>query len=163
MIYFTSTNPDSGPKNGSQSFLMHSALDDVRWSSEFNIEAYGVGHRFASHQPVWLNAGDAPNQTTYRVHKVRFSGDVYRSKTQFIGKIYWNRYRKCWAIFPHIRLRNWHICHTLGPTFVPCVVEIWVWNHCDTLLRLCHSELSKFNVDINRRCIEFHAQGTLHL
>ena len=45
---------------------------------------------------------------------------------------------KFWAIFQHIRLRNWDICHTVGPTFVSCVIELyrWDWNHYDTHLRL---------------------------
>jgi hypothetical protein len=43
---------------------------------------------------------------TRLIHKVHFSGAVYRNKTQFHGNIYCNRYSKCSAIFQHIRHRN---------------------------------------------------------
>ena len=56
-------------------------------------------------------------RSTRRVHKVSFPGAVYGNKTQFNGEIYWNRYSKWWAIFQHIHLLNWDICHTVGPTF----------------------------------------------
>ena len=52
------------------------------------------------------------------VHKVSIPGAVYWNKTVFNGKIYWNRYSKCWAIFQHIHLRNWDICHNVGTTCV---------------------------------------------
>ena len=41
----------------------------------------------------------------------KFPWTVYRSKSQFNGKIYWNGYSKSWAIFQHILLRNWDIIH----------------------------------------------------
>ena len=45
-------------------------------------------------------------------------GAVYRNKIQFNGKIYWNRYSKCWTNFQYIHLRNWDNCNTVGPIFV---------------------------------------------
>ena len=77
-----------------------------------------------------------------------FPGVVYKNKTQFNGKIYWNRYSKCWVIFQHIQLQNRDICHTVGPSFISYVVEVCclglepLW--CSSL-PLCHSE----NTDAN--------------
>ena len=53
-------------------------------------------------------------------------------------------YSKCWAIFEHIHLWNWDICHTMGPTSVslccrslPPGIGTTVWL---LSLPLCHSE-----------------------
>ena len=63
-----------------------------------------------------------------------------RSQAQLNGKIYCNRYSKYWAIFQHIHLRNWHICHTVGLTFVTCIIEVCrlgLEPLCDTHLMSC--------------------------
>ena len=50
-----------------------------------------------------------PNSLKKVFNKSSYSGcESLRQfiKTQFNGKIYWNKYSKCWAIFQHIHLRN---------------------------------------------------------
>ena len=81
----------------------------------------------------------------YHILKVSFPGAIYRNKTQFNGKIYWNRYSKCWTIFQLIHLLNWDICHIVGSTLVSYIVEVChlglepLWH---LSLPLCHSENS---------------------
>jgi hypothetical protein len=82
-------------------------------------------------KPWWSHLKCYPNiflgilRNMRLIHKVSFPGAVYRNKTQLHGNIYCNRYCKCSAFFQHIRHRNWNICHTVGPTSVYCVVEVW--------------------------------------
>ena len=69
----------------------------------------------------------------------KFPWAIYRNKTQYNGKIYWNRYNKCWAIFQHIYLRKWDICHTVGSTFVS-VCHLGLESLWHSSLPLCYSK-----------------------
>ena len=57
------------------------------------------------------------------------------------NQIYWKDFLEQIRVlryFQHSHLRNWDICHTVGSTFVSCVVEVFRldWNHRDTHLLL---------------------------
>ena len=153
---------------------MHYILRVLDWSmrGRFDSELVSVSQWFNGRTPV-CKTGDLRFKSRLRqqifisifiIYPINFCTKlIYNCNLKLVSllnmKVNSTKYPLVWLLslelwmralhseswIQHNHLRNWDICHTVGPPFVSCVAELWclgikpLWHSSPSL---CHSEYS---------------------